>query len=55
MAPPASVSAGCGAFGSANPLRAEDVEADEHLHVRHRAELAGLDAPQDPEGAQLKT
>ena len=47
MAPPARVSAGCGELGSAKPLRAEDVEADEHLDVRHRAELAGLDASQD--------
>ena len=47
MAPPARVSAGCGELGSAKPLRPEDVEADEHLDMRHRAELAGLDAPQD--------
>jgi hypothetical protein len=33
--------------GIGEALRPEDVEADEHLDMRHRAELAGLDAPQD--------
>ena len=47
MAPPARVSAGCGELGSAKPLGAEDVEADKHLDVCHRPELAGLDASQN--------
>ena len=38
---------GVGRVGIGEAARAKDVEADEHLDVRHRPELAGLDASQD--------
>ena len=36
-----------GRVGIGEAARTEDVEANEHLDVRHRPEFAGLDAPQD--------
>ncbi len=35
-------------------VRTQDIEANEHLDMRHRSELAGLDAPQDFLGGAIE-